>query len=96
MESRTTRTHVVIPVDLLAEIDRVAGPRKRSEFIVNAVDAALRSRRQLEALKAVMDAGPIEWGIPGWEGVDPAEQIRRLRRGEVPAPEAVPPATPAE
>jgi len=42
------RTHVVLPEDLVNEVDRIAGKRKRSEF----VEAALREKLSREALAA--------------------------------------------
>lgn len=42
---KTTRTNVVLPVDLLKEIDRVAGARQRSHFLAEAADEKLARLR---------------------------------------------------
>lgn len=64
----TTRAHVVLPEDLLKEVDRVAGKRKRSRFIEEAV----RDRLSREALRLALEktAGILraedypEWSTP--------------------------------
>jgi len=37
-----TRTHVGLPPETLARIDALVGPQKRSDFIREALEAALR------------------------------------------------------
>ncbi|HEC62790.1 MAG TPA: ribbon-helix-helix protein, CopG family [Candidatus Acetothermia bacterium] len=44
------RTNVTLPEELVREIDRVAGRRKRSQFIVEAVRERLAKLRFSEAL----------------------------------------------
>ena len=44
------RTHVVLAHDLVAEIDRVVGKRRRSEFLAEAASRELLRQRQLDAL----------------------------------------------
>ncbi len=46
------RTHVVIPSELVAQIDSLVGRRGRSRFLVAAAAQELRRLRQLKALKA--------------------------------------------
>ncbi|MBI4470107.1 MAG: hypothetical protein HY650_12380 [Acidobacteria bacterium] len=50
MSSR--RTHVIIPEQLVAEIDDLVGKRSRSQFLVQAATYELKRLRQLAALKA--------------------------------------------
>ena len=45
------RTHVVMPRDLVAEIDSLVGKRSRSRFLVDAASQELRRLRQLKALR---------------------------------------------
>jgi hypothetical protein len=47
----TQRAHVVLPPDLLEEIDAIAGPRGRSAFLVETARAELRRRKQLAFLE---------------------------------------------
>ena len=48
------RTHIVLPDDLIEEIDAIAGPRKRSQFIEEAVRAKVLNERQKRAMEAVL------------------------------------------
>jgi hypothetical protein len=63
------RAHIVLPDDLIEEIDALAGPRKRSQFIEEAVRAKLVNERQKRAMAALMASGglkevPPEWSTP--------------------------------
>ena len=66
MSHATTRTHLIAPKELIEKVDRLVGPRRRSEFIASAVDEKLR-REQL--LQAVQEAAklPADRDIPGWK-----------------------------
>ncbi len=44
------RAHVVLPQDLLAEIDATVGPRGRSAFLVETARAELKKRKLLTFL----------------------------------------------
>ena len=46
----TQRTHIVLPAELLKEIDELVGPRGRSAFIAETVKAELRKRWWLNYL----------------------------------------------
>jgi hypothetical protein len=46
----TQRAHIVLPQDLVAEIDSVVGPRGRSAFLVETARAELRRRKLLAFL----------------------------------------------
>ena len=62
------RAHVVLPEEMIEEIDRVAGKRGRSRFIEEAVADKLRRARLLKALHET--AGMLnaedypEWSTP--------------------------------
>ena len=45
------RTHIVLPQELIEEIDSVVGPRGRSAFLVETARAELRRRRLLTFLR---------------------------------------------
>jgi hypothetical protein len=51
MVAETVRTHVVIPRDVLDEVDRVAGQRRRSDFVTEALREKLQRERQAHALR---------------------------------------------
>jgi hypothetical protein len=42
MAQETVRTHVVLPKDLLAEVDKLVGPRQRSQYVAEALAARVR------------------------------------------------------
>jgi hypothetical protein len=45
------RAHIVLPQELIAEIDSLVGPRGRSAFLVETARAELRRRRLLSFLR---------------------------------------------
>jgi hypothetical protein len=81
MSHAVTRTHLIAPKELIEKVDRLVGPRRRSEFIASAVDEKLR-REQL--LQAVQEAAklPADRGIPGWETPEAVSQWVRDIRAE--------------
>ena len=72
------RTHVVIPEQLVKEIDLLVGHRRRSSFIAEAAQRELQRVRQHEALVSTAGA---------WQDEDhpelksgSAEWVRNMRR----------------
>ena len=45
------RTHIVIPQELVNQIDSLVGKRSRSSFLVDAASRELKRLRQLKALR---------------------------------------------
>lgn len=43
-----TRAHIVLPDDLLAEVDALVGPRGRSAFLTEVIREAVNRRRLLD------------------------------------------------
>jgi hypothetical protein len=79
MSAARIRTHVVLPTELVAEVDALVGARKRSQFIREAVEARLLRDRQLKGLEIGFGAWndedhPELCGPEGTEG-----WIRQLR-----------------
>lgn len=68
MLQETVRAHVVFPRDVVDAIDRVAGRRRRSEFITEAVREKLTRSLQLKALEesfgVLAHGGDPEWETP--------------------------------
>ena len=65
----TVRTNLVLPRELVAEIDRVAGPRGRSRFVAEVLEQAVRRERQRAAMRAgigmlVDHPGYGHWSTP--------------------------------
>jgi len=48
--SRNQRTHILLPQDLLREIDAIVGKRGRSSFLVETAREAVRRRKLLHFL----------------------------------------------
>jgi hypothetical protein len=84
------RTHVLIPQDLMEKVDRLVGPRRRSEFLSQALREKLSRVELAEAARKA--AGSLaDADIPGWESRERArawvealrkEDEKRLRRLE--------------
>ena len=60
------RVHVVLPREVIDQVDALVGPRKRSQFIQEAIEDKIGRRRRIEAFEQF--AGSLEdVDIPGWE-----------------------------
>ena len=88
MPSEVMRTHIVVPEALIQEVDRVAGKRRRSRFVEEAIREKL-SRQALGAALAatagVLDPSDYpEWENPGeisaWVKAGRQEDDARLER----------------
>ncbi len=60
------RTHILVPRDLVAAVDRIAGRRKRSEFLTEALREKLTRALQKEALDKTVGALAAS-DHPEWE-----------------------------
>jgi hypothetical protein len=72
------RAHIILPQELVREIDSMVGPRGRSAFLVETARAELRRRRLLSFLRD---------GKPAWAakdhpelGSDSAAWVKRIRK----------------
>lgn len=54
------RAHVMIPGELLFEIDRLVGKRGRSRFLAEAAAVEVMRRRQLDALRKAAESWKSE------------------------------------
>lgn len=71
------RTNVVLPEGLVQEVDRIAGKRKRSQFIAEAVQERLTRLRFAEALARAAGA----WSDENHPDLATQEDVNRhLRR----------------
>lgn len=62
----TMRTHVIIPTEVVRDIDKLVGKRGRSKFLTKAAEEKLKKERFHSALEKV--AGSLkDVDIPGWE-----------------------------
>ncbi len=79
MSKDTIRTHVVIPRELVASIDRIVGHRGRSQFLADAAAEKLARMRLSQAAKQA--AGSLaNVDVPGWESSEAAAEWVRASR----------------
>jgi len=68
------RTNLTIPTELLRQVDELAGPRGRSQFVAEAVAAKVKRER----LRKALDAARGAWfGTPSY--MTPEEAYRWVR-----------------
>lgn len=74
------RTHIVLPREIVDEVDRLVGHRRRSQFMTEAVREKLRREKLTAALAAT--AGVLkDVDIPHWSTPEKTSAwIRDLRR----------------
>ena len=78
-----TRTHIVLPTELVERVDRLVGARKRSRFFAAAV---AKEAARMELLAAAADAAGsmADIQIPGWETSETiAQWVHQLRQEEI-------------
>jgi hypothetical protein len=75
--NRTKRTHILLPKDLVREIDAIAGRRGRSAFLVETAREAVRRSKLLVFLES--DAGWKDKGHPELEQ-GAGNWVRKVRR----------------
>ncbi len=73
------RMHIEIDDVIVAEMDAVAGPRRRSAFVRDAVLAAVERQRRAIRLRAA--AGILRDSQHAWDD-DPAAWVSRQRSGD--------------
>lgn len=79
MATEMVRTHVLLPKDVVEEIDRRVGPRRRSEFLARAAERELEAEDRLRAFDEF--AGSLkDVDIPGWETSESATEWVRKQR----------------
>jgi Arc/MetJ-type ribon-helix-helix transcriptional regulator len=67
------RVHVVMPAQLVEDVDALVGQRRRSRFITEAVEEKLGRRRRVEAFDRVVGS-LADADISGWETREAAAQ----------------------
>ncbi len=76
---RHMRLHIHLEDELVADIDRRAGPRRRSAFITSLVKRGLDDERRWDEIEASL--GSLADSGHEWDG-DPAEWVRSQRRAD--------------
>jgi Arc/MetJ-type ribon-helix-helix transcriptional regulator len=73
------RMHITLGDELVRELDRRVGPRRRSAFIAEAIRHALDDERRWELLESTL--GSLDDRDHAWDD-DPAAWVRTQRRGD--------------
>ena len=74
------RVHITLADDIVRELDRRVGSRRRSSFIAHAVQEALEDERRWELVESAVGTIPGEGHE--WDA-DPAAWQREQRAGDV-------------
>jgi metal-responsive CopG/Arc/MetJ family transcriptional regulator len=75
------RTNLLLPKDLVEEVDRVAGPRGRSRYVAEALRAKVKRDRLREAIERT--AGVLDpRDYPEWSTSEKVVEWVRARRAE--------------
>lgn len=73
------RLHIALDDELVAELDRRVGPRRRSAFIAMLVTRGLDDERRWDEIESAL--GRIDDSGHEWDD-DPAAWVRAQRRGD--------------
>ena len=73
------RIHITLDDDLVAELDRRAGARRRSAFVSELIARGLEDERRWDDIEAAL--GSIPDTGHDWDD-DPAAWVREQRRGD--------------
>ena len=76
--SHVVRTHFIAPKELIEEVDKLVGPRRRSEFLTKAATKELQREKLLRLTRKVSKLPP-GGGIPEWD--TPESTAKWLREG---------------
>ena len=74
------RMHIVLDSEVVAEIDAIAGPRRRSAFVRKAILAAIERNRRASSLRTA--AGTFSGTGHDWDD-DEEGWVRRQLTGEL-------------
>jgi hypothetical protein len=85
----TTRTHVILPSEIINQIDALVGKRGRSAFLAEVAEEALKRRKLLAILERTdeiwktKDHPELKRGAAAWVSkMRRAEGRRRARRSQ--------------
>ena len=74
------RVHIALEDDLVAELDRRVGPRRRSAFIAQLIRQGLEDEMRWDDIEAAL--GQIADETHEWDA-DPGGWVREQRHGDV-------------
>ena len=73
------RLHIALDAELVEEIDRRAGPRRRSALIAALIERGLDNERRWDDIEAIL--GRLPDSGHDWDA-DPAAWVRQQRRAD--------------
>jgi len=73
------RLHIALDDELVAELDRRVGPRRRSAFIAELIKRGLEDERRWDDIESAL--GALAETTHDWDD-DPAAWVRAQRRGD--------------
>jgi metal-responsive CopG/Arc/MetJ family transcriptional regulator len=73
------RLHIALDDELVADLDRRVGPRRRSAFIAELIRRGLDDERRWDDIESAL--GALADADHEWDA-DPAEWVRSQRRGD--------------
>jgi metal-responsive CopG/Arc/MetJ family transcriptional regulator len=73
------RLHIALEDELVADLDRRVGPRRRSAFIAELIRRGLDDERRWDDVESAL--GALAGSEHEWDP-DPAEWVRSQRRGD--------------
>lgn len=73
------RVHIALDGELLAELDRRAGPRRRSAYVAELIQRGLEDERRWDDIEAAL--GQLPDTGHAWDE-DPAAWVRQQRHGD--------------
>lgn len=73
------RLHIALDDELVADLDRRVGPRRRSAFIAELIRRGLEDERRWDDIEAAL--GTLADEGHDWDD-NPAEWVRAQRRGD--------------
>lgn len=73
------RLHIALDDELIAELDRRVGPRRRSAFIAELIRRGLEDERRWDDIDAAL--GALADTVHEWDE-DPAQWVRAQRGGD--------------
>jgi hypothetical protein len=76
--SHAVRTHFIAPKELIEEVDKLVGPRRRTDFLIEAAAEKLKREKLLRLTHEVMKL-PSDGDIPEWD--TPESTAKWLREG---------------
>ena len=73
------RIHIALDDELVAELDRRAGARRRSAFVAELIQRGLEDERRWDDIESAL--GAVSDSRHEWDD-DPAMWVRRQRQGD--------------